>query len=120
MLVFATEPFGTWGPGPEPLGWPVDAWVLGFFVSLIVGGVVMRFFVWAGRQRLKKTMGAEAFEREFNRKGSVPGWIPGLVERAFFTLAVAVDPPATIPAMIGWLGVKLAANWQRTPADMPL
>ena len=37
----------------------------------------------------------------------------GLLERAFFTFAVALDPPAAIAAMPVWLGVKLAANWQR-------
>ncbi len=105
MIFFATGLFGAWGPGPVPAPQDsVDAWVQGFFLSLFVGGVVTDFCRYEGHRRIENLP---------ERRGSVPGWITGLLERTFFTLATAVSPPATIPAMIGWLGVKLAANWQR-------
>ena len=41
-----------------------------------------------------------------------PSFITGNLERLFFTIAVAADIPAFLPAMITWLGLKLVANWQ--------
>jgi hypothetical protein len=101
--------------------------ILGFFVSLIVGGAVTSLLFEWGRWRIKKSIKDDALEQGLNedeieqrlnkklpkRKGSVPGWAMGLLERFFFTSAVAVAPPAAIAAMPVWLGIKLAANWQR-------
>jgi hypothetical protein len=41
-----------------------------------------------------------------------PQWITGGLERFFFSVAVAVNMSGVLPAMIAWLAVKLAANWQ--------
>jgi hypothetical protein len=41
-----------------------------------------------------------------------PSWITGILERLFFTIAVAANTSGVLPAMIAWLAVKLAANWQ--------
>src|ERR1700730_4851465 len=41
-----------------------------------------------------------------------PGWVTGCLERFLFTIAVAVDMAGVFPAMMTWLVVKLAANWQ--------
>ena len=49
----------------------------------------------------------------------IPPRVVGLVERVFFTFAAAIDPAITIPAMIGWIGVKLATGWQRVPEKEP-
>ena len=131
FLIFATEPFGTWGPGPgsEILDLWETTWAQSLLLSLGVGG----FFTWvcvrAGRRRIRKAIETDVFKRGlsenaakqeydklFNRLGSVPGWMTGVLERAFFTFAVAVDPPAAITAMPVWLALKLAANWQRAQA----
>jgi hypothetical protein len=41
-----------------------------------------------------------------------PAWITGYLERFLFTVAVASNMAGVLPAMITWLVVKLAANWQ--------
>lgn len=41
----------------------------------------------------------------------VPSWLTGAVERFFFTLLVAYDVSGTGPAMVGWLALKFATNW---------
>jgi hypothetical protein len=41
-----------------------------------------------------------------------PAWITGYLERFLFTVAVAANMAGVLPAMITWLVVKLAANWQ--------
>lgn len=43
----------------------------------------------------------------------VPPWLTGGLERLFFTLLVAFDVSGTPTAMIGWLALKLATNWNR-------
>lgn len=41
----------------------------------------------------------------------VPGWLTGIIERLFFMIVVAVNVAAAPSAMIGWLALKLATNW---------
>lgn len=41
----------------------------------------------------------------------------GIVERAFFTVAVAFEVSAVGPAMIGWVAAKMAAGWNRNDED---
>ncbi len=44
----------------------------------------------------------------------VPPWFTGLVERAIFFLFVAAyDVPGITVSMMVWLGIKMAANWNR-------
>lgn len=44
---------------------------------------------------------------------TVPPWLTGLIERLFFTVAVAFNLTGTAPAMIGWIAVKMASHWTR-------
>jgi hypothetical protein len=46
-------------------------------------------------------------------KKDIPGWYTGLVERVIFTAFTLVQPGAALPAMGGWLGLKMAANWNK-------
>lgn len=85
-------------------------WFLGYFVSVVVGGVVVEGCWRWGRQCIGMP--------PYKRKGVSP-WVTGVVERLFFTLAAAIDPSTTIPAMIGWLAIKMAANWERAPESDP-
>lgn len=40
----------------------------------------------------------------------------GVVERLFFTVgAVFVPPSAIVPAMVAWVGVKMASGWNLEP-----
>jgi hypothetical protein len=45
--------------------------------------------------------------------GSVKPELTGFIERSFFVVLVAFQVEEAATAMIAWLGVKLAANWQR-------
>ena len=47
-----------------------------------------------------------------------PAWLTGLVERLFFTIIVAVDLSGIAIAMLAWLGLKLAINWNRLGIDL--
>lgn len=48
-----------------------------------------------------------------------PPWLTGLLERVFFTIAVAVNAAGVLSAMMAWLALKLAANWQMRD-DIPM
>jgi len=39
--------------------------------------------------------------------------LTGVVERLVFALFVAFDLSGAVPAMMGWLAIKLASNWNR-------
>jgi hypothetical protein len=41
-----------------------------------------------------------------------PPALTGFVERVFFTILVASDVPDFLTGMVGWLALKLGANWQ--------
>src|SRR5215472_8427682 len=43
----------------------------------------------------------------------VPPRLTGVVERLVFALFVAFDLSGAVPAMMGWLAIKLASNWNR-------
>src|SRR5437867_2105861 len=49
----------------------------------------------------------------------VPTWLTGMIERLFFTTAVAFDLSGTATAMMAWIGLKMAADWyrQRQPEE---
>jgi len=46
------------------------------------------------------------------RYGCSP-WVTGITERLFFTVAVAFELSGVATAMMGWMAIKLAANWNR-------
>jgi len=43
----------------------------------------------------------------------VPPSLTGIIERLFFTVIVAFNVSGFISAMVGWLALKLATNWNR-------
>lgn len=50
---------------------------------------------------------------EANPQKNIPSGIVGLIERFRFTLLVIVQPDAAPTATMGWLGLKMAANWNK-------
>jgi hypothetical protein len=78
--------------------------LLGLLFS-IVGGLVVGPLL--GILRGSMELGAKP-EPERNR---VPAWLTGVVERGFFTLMVYYDVSGTGTAMVGWLALKFATNW---------
>jgi hypothetical protein len=80
-------------------------WILGLFISLVIGWLVTEVFLGFLRSWLRIT-----------KLPGIPSALTGIVERLFFTAVVgvkSVELTAEIPtAMVAWLGLKLAANWQ--------
>ena len=51
-------------------------------------------------------------------RGAVPAWLVGGLERTLFTVGVALGGvPASLAPMIGWVGIKIAINWERRDSD---
>ena len=83
----------------------------GLIITLGIGhGVIQQIHTWLhGRIGLSRS----GDER-------VPAWFTGLVERAVFFLFVASGVPGIPVSMMVWLGIKMAANWNRpglVPSD---
>jgi hypothetical protein len=47
-----------------------------------------------------------------------PAALTGFVERVFFTILVASNVSDILTGMIGWLALKLGANWQSRKDEM--
>lgn len=71
-------------------------WIFGLFIALIVGSIVTGSIVAISRGRFS------IFFR---------GLFMGLLERFFFTLAIAFNIPGVGVAMLAWITAKMAANW---------
>ena len=84
-------------------------WLLGLSILVGLGWYVTeKFLTW-----LRTSHGVVKPEGERR----VPAWLTGLIERTFFTVAVAFNMPAVAPAMIGWLAVKMASHWTRPNSE---
>jgi hypothetical protein len=85
-------------------------WIIGLAFSCAAGHFIVEFFLrWLsgilGLPPDRKVAG-DLTKRTYT-------WITGPLERLFFTIAVAANMAGVVPAMITWLVVKLAANWQQ-------
>lgn len=78
-------------------------WVLGLVFSLFVGGIV----AWLFLKVLRGTLGQVP---QLSGKG-IPSWLTGGVERLFFTVLIGLDVSGVPTAMVGWLALKLATDW---------
>lgn len=84
--------------------------LFGLIISLVIGhGVIQPLHCW-----LHDRIGIPK-----SKKRAVPPALTGLVERAVFFLLVASNMPGTTVSMIAWIGIKMAANWNR-PVSTPL
>lgn len=82
-------------------------WVVGIGISLVVGHLV----TWTFLLVLRRSIGLGAKPSLSQDGKRVPGWVLGLVERLFFTVLVGLKIPGAPAAMMGWLALKLATNW---------
>jgi hypothetical protein len=83
--------------------WP---WAVGLFFSLYVGHLVTAYFL----QTLREWM-------EFPKESfaplhkEVPPRLTGVIEWLLFTILVGAGVEGVPTAMIGWLALKMASNW---------
>jgi len=82
-------------------------WVLGLGFSLIAGHFAVELFL----AQLRKYMGLSDKPPLLKSYKGTPPWLTGGLERTFFTFLVAFNVSGTPAAMIGWLALKLATNW---------
>ncbi len=82
-------------------------WTIGLLFSLVVGGIVTWLFLKVLRLRL----GIPPKPRLSAGGKGIPSWLTGAVERLFFTVLVGLQVSGAPTAMIGWLALKLATNW---------
>lgn len=86
------------------------------FVALPLGGAVSALFFRRLLRRLKLL-------DSLANGPTVPAWLIGVVERTFFTLAVAYDISGAAVGMVAWITVKMVSSWNRpdrkAPSDDP-
>jgi hypothetical protein len=90
----------------------VKQWIAGLTFAVIVGAIVTALFLYSlrGVMGLGPKPKKPAYER-------VPPWITGVVERLVFATLVGLNVPGAATAMMGWLALKLATNWNRKDMD---
>jgi hypothetical protein len=99
----------------------VRPWLFGWSVGLIFALGVGGFFVWLFLKVLRSDLKLPDDNPDLKTR-QVPPWLTGLVERFFFTIAVALVMkalPVIITAMVTWLAVKMLANWNRPREETP-
>jgi hypothetical protein len=82
-------------------------WIVGFAISLGFGYLATQIFLVV----LRRLIGLGPKPSPSGSEKGVPGWFLGLVERSFFTTLVGLQVAGAPAAMMGWLALKLAANW---------
>lgn len=83
----------------------VTQWIIGLIFSLIIGSFVTALFLYT----LRGLMGlGDKPKPEVKR---VPPYVTGIVERLVFTILIGLDIQGIPQAMIGWLALKFATNW---------
>jgi hypothetical protein len=83
-------------------------WVIGLGFALGVGHLVTKTFLDKLRAYLQYDMsGMNLAERE------VPAWLMGILERLFFTVLITFNISAAAAAVMGWLAIKMATDWNR-------
>ncbi|MGH8737561.1 MAG: hypothetical protein ACREVC_09410 [Burkholderiales bacterium] len=87
----------------------VIRWLLGMFISLAVGLLTGPILECVRRKY--------NIETELRTADRFPAWMLGLIERLFFTIAIAFQISSTIVAMIAWITVKMVSNWNRSTAQ---
>jgi len=85
----------------------VTQWVAGLSFALFAGGIVVWLFLYP----VRGFMGLG--DKPKPKIKRVPPWLTGFVERFVFAILVGLDLPGAATAMMGWLAIKLASNWNR-------
>jgi hypothetical protein len=87
--------------------------VLGGIVAVLIPLYPMDLF----RRWLEKLSGMAKPSEEEKKAVVLPTWFVGGFERFLAFVLVLLDVPGAYTILAGWIGAKLAANWQRVPMD---
>lgn len=79
-------------------------WIAGLAFSLVVGHLVTSHFL----SLLRKKLELDSLPK--GRRRISPS-LTGAIERLFFTVLIGFDMSGASAAMIAWLALKLATNW---------
>ncbi|HEX2521291.1 MAG TPA: hypothetical protein VHP35_04135 [Terriglobia bacterium] len=85
-------------------------WLVGLVVAT-VGGMPIGLLLKRTRKRLGIT------KSEDDKDKQLSPLLTGVVERFVFAIFVGLNIQGIAPGMMAWLGLKLAANWNRTKGD---
>lgn len=92
---------------------------IGLLLSIGIGGLVSHYFRNWRNNRIK-SIGKDSDVKKAdsqNIQDNILSITTGVIERTFFTILVADDVSGASVAMMGWLAVKMATNWNRIPED---
>lgn len=87
----------------------VFQWTLGLTIAALGGHYATKYFL--ERLRQEMNLGDKPIFEQSSEWRRVTPWVTGVVERVFFTVAIAMNLSGTVGAMVGWLALKLATNW---------
>jgi hypothetical protein len=82
-------------------------WLVGLTVAT-VGGMPIGLLL----KRIRKTLGID--KPDVDKEKRLSALLTGVVERFVFAVFVGLNIQGIAPGMMAWLGLKLAANWNRT------
>ncbi len=91
-------------------------WIIGLVFSLGIGWLVTGIFL----RRLRAFIGLPTQGDVESGIREIPPWLVGLIERLFFTLLVAFGVSGTAVAMMVWITLKMATNWNRPGEENPV
>jgi hypothetical protein len=77
-------------------------WVVGLLFAVFGGMIVNPLLLWW----LRRGITPPELPRE-----RIKGWVTGGIERLFFAVLVGLGASGVTGAMIGWIAIKLASNW---------
>ena len=94
-------------------GGSVDAkfWFIGLTFSVLGGWPVTWLFLKLLRKAMR--LPEKPKPKGKNAPRGVPAILTGMIERLFFTVLVAFNVAGVAVAMIAWIALKLATNWNR-------
>jgi sterol desaturase/sphingolipid hydroxylase (fatty acid hydroxylase superfamily) len=84
----------------------IESWTLGLVAAVVGGLLVTGAFHWALGRYLR--LPPKEPMRQVRR---VPAALTGVVERLFFAVLVGFQVSGASTAMIAWIALKLATNW---------
>ena len=90
-------------------------WLFGLIWSLVAGHYVVGLVLDRLRAQIKADRNASGDSTPSASESDprIPSWATGLIERVFFTFAVGFDVSGAATAMMAWIVIKMAVDWNR-------